>query len=113
MSCDRENFPNERETELLECTIEALELLYAEASHSVSPRSSVSLISAMVVLMTLWCTHGVSNTFVDELLYYVSIELLPTENVLPKNHYIAKKMLQVLGLSYNIIYAYPLGCVLF
>ena len=67
----------------------------------------------MVVLMILWTTHGVSNAFATKLLHYLLGELLPKGNVLPAKHYTAKKMLQTLGLAYNIIHACPSGCVLF
>lgn len=101
------------DTEFADSTIEALELLYSEASHPLYPGSTVSLISAVVVIMTLCSTHGVSNAFVTELLHYLSEELLPKGDVLPAKHYTAKRMLQALGLSYNIIHACPAGCVLF
>ena len=115
MTQDSENMPNEDidDTEFADSTIEALELLYSQASHLVYPGSSVSLISAVVVLMTLCTTHGVSNAFVTELLHYLSGELLPKGNVMPAKHYTTKRMLQALGLAYNIIHACPSGCVLF
>jgi hypothetical protein len=55
----------------------------------------------------------VSNDFVTELLHYLSEELLPEGNVLLASHYKAKRMLQALGLAYNVIHACPSGCVLF
>ena len=115
MTQDSDNMPNEDidETKFADTTIEALELLYSQASHPVYPGSSVGLISAVVVLMTLCTTHGVSNTFATGLLHYLSRELLPKENVLPAKHYTTKGVLQALGLAYNIIHACPPGCVLF
>lgn len=112
---DSENRPNDDtdEADFADSTVEALELLYSEASHPVYAGSSVSLISAVVVIMTLCTTHGVSNAFVTELLHYLSGELLPKGNVLPAKHYKAKIMLQALGLAYNVIHACPAGCVLF
>ena len=101
------------EADFADSTVEALELLYSQASHAVYPGSTVSLISAVVVIMTLCTTHGVSNAFVTELLHYLSEELLPEGNVLPAKHYSAKRMLQALGLAYNVIHACPAGCVLF
>lgn len=100
MTRDAENIANDDEhtPESTDYTIEALELLSAQASRPLYPRSSVSLISAVVVLMTLCTTYGVSNDFVTELLHYLSEELLPEGNVLPASHYKAKRMLQALGL---------------
>ena len=115
MTREAENIANDDEhpPELPDYTIEALELLSTQASRPLYPGSSVSLISAVVVLMTLCTTHGVSNDFVTELLHYLSEELLPEGNVLPASHYKAKRMLQALGLAYNVIHACPSGCVLF
>jgi hypothetical protein len=73
MTRDDENIAidDEHPPELPDYTIEALELLSAQATRPVYPGSSVSLISAVVVLMTLCTTHGVSNDFVTELLHYL------------------------------------------
>jgi hypothetical protein len=95
MTRDAEKIANDDDQfpDLPDHTIEVLELLSAQASRPLYPGSSVSLISAVVVLMTLCTTHGVSNDFVTELLHYLSEELLPEGNVLPASHYKAKRML--------------------
>jgi hypothetical protein len=45
------------------------------------------------------CTmHGVSNTFTDELLKYLSTSMLPKENYLPTSFYYAKNAVRKMGL---------------
>jgi hypothetical protein len=90
-----------------------LEELYASVSHPVYRGSPVSMISAIVVLLTMCSTHGVNNTFVDELLTYLYTNLLPEGNSLPSEHYSAKTIVKKLGLSYTVIHACPDGHVLF
>ena len=90
-----------------------LEELYASVSHPVYCSSPVSMISAIVVLLTMWSTHAISNTFVDELLTYLSTNLLPEGNSLPSKYYSAKTIVKKLGSSYSVIHACPNGHVLF
>jgi hypothetical protein len=94
-----------------------LEKLYRQASvpiwQSEQSRSSVSVISAIVVIMTMCTTHGVSNAFADELLRYLSTSLLPTENLLSSSFYHAKNSVRKMGLDYNVIHCCPEGHVLF
>jgi len=69
---------------------------------------NVSIISATIVLVNMVVIHRVSNTYMDKLLKYLSIVLLPANNMLPSNHYEAKKLIRKLGLNYNIIHPYLL-----
>jgi hypothetical protein len=89
--------------DLEEHSIRRLEQLYAQASIPLYSRSSVSMISAVVVLLHMYTTHGTSNTFQEELLKHLSICLLPAENILPSSFDQAKNTVRKLGLSYNII----------
>jgi len=57
--------------------------------------------------------HGVSNSYIDELLKYLSIVLLPAMNMLPSSHYEAKKLIRKLGFNYDIIHTCPNGCVFY
>lgn len=75
--------------------------------------SSVSVISAVVVLMTMCTTHGVSNAFTDELLKYLSTSLLPSDNSLLTSFYHAKNKIRKMGLNYHSIHYCPVGHVLF
>jgi hypothetical protein len=90
-----------------------LEDLYASVSHPLYRRSKVSMTSAFIVILTMCSTHGISNTFVDELLNYLSTTLLPTGNSLPSKHYAAKTIVRRLGLSYSMIHACIDGHVIF
>lgn len=52
-------------------SLSELEDLYARVSCPLYPGSKVSLISAVVVILTMCSTHSVTNVFVDELLKYL------------------------------------------
>jgi hypothetical protein len=87
--------------------------LYEQATTLVWGNSTVSVISATIVLMNMAVIHGCSNAFMDELLRYLSSSLLLGENQLPRGHYEAKKLIRKLGLAYDIIHACPSGCILY
>jgi hypothetical protein len=99
--------------EELEESMEKLDEMYRQASQPVYAGKSVSIISAVIVIINMAVIHGVNNTYVDELLSYLSTVLLPTGNQLPSTHYEAKKLIRKLGMNYDIIHACPDGCVLF
>jgi hypothetical protein len=63
--------------------------------------------------MNMCSVFRVSNTFTDELFRFLSGDLLPMPNKLPKTHYAARKSIQRLGLTYNNIHACPNGCILY
>jgi hypothetical protein len=94
-----------------------LEKLYRQASIPVWQTggyvSSVSVISAIVVIMTMCTTHGVSNAFADELLRYLSTSVLPKGNCLPNSFYHAKNSIRKMGLEYSVIHCCLDGHVLF
>jgi hypothetical protein len=73
----------------------------------------VSIVSATIVLINMSVIHGVSNTFMDELLKYLSSILLSRENALLHSHYEAQKLIRKLGLNYELIHSCPSGCVLY
>jgi len=102
--CDDENLSN---------TEEVADDLYEQATRAVYRGTNVSVISATIVLVNMAVIHGVSNSYVDELLKYLSKVLLPGSNMLPGSHYEAKKLIRKLGLNYNVIHACPDGCVLY
>ena len=55
-----------------------------------------SILAATILMMTLCTIHGVSNKFVDHLSTLFREHLLPSENMLPKNLYAAKILIQKL-----------------
>ena len=75
--------------------------------------SGLSMLCATLLIVNCCKTHGVSNTFINELLMLLSMSILPVGNCLPKTEYEASKILKKLGLTYNMIHACPKGCCLF
>ena len=75
--------------------------------------STLSMLCATLLIVNCCKTHGVSNTFMNELLMLLSMSILPVGNCLPKTEYEASKILRKLGLAYNMIHACPKGCCLF
>ena len=74
---------------------------------------TLSMLCATLLIVNCCKTHGVSNTFLNELLVLLSMSILPVGNCLPKTEYEASKILRRLGLAYNMIHACPNGCCLF
>jgi hypothetical protein len=77
--------------------LDHLEELYMQASRLVYSGINVSIVSTTIVLMNMAMVHGVSNSFMNELLEYLGSVLLP------RMHYEAKRLIQRLGLNYKII----------
>ena len=75
--------------------------------------SMLSMLCATSLIVNCCKTHGVSNTFMNELFMLLSMSILPIGNCLPKTEYEASKILRRLGLAYNMIHACPNGCCLF
>jgi hypothetical protein len=90
-----------------------LEGLYTEATTPVYSGSKMSVGSATIVIMNMSSVFRVSNTFTDELFRFLSGDLLPLPNKLPKTHYAARKSIHRLDLNYNNIHACPTGCILY
>lgn len=76
-------------------------------------RSSLSSLSATLLLLMSCRTHGCSTAFIDELFKLLSKSILPTANSLPTSEYLASKRLRELGLAYKSIHACPNSCLLF
>jgi hypothetical protein len=75
--------------------------------------STLSMLCATLLIVNCCKTHGVPNTFMNELFMLLSMSILPVGNCLPKTEYEASKILRRLGLGYNMIHACPNGCCLF
>ena len=90
-----------------------LDGLYTEATTPVYAGSKTSVVSATIIIMNMCSVFRVSNTFTDELFRFLSGDLLPMPNKLPKTHYDARKSIRRLGLTYNNIHACPNGCILY
>ena len=93
--------------------VDELDGLYREAITPLYPGSKMSVVSATIIIMNMCSVIRVSNTFTDELFRFMSIDLLPISNKLPKTHYAARKSIRCLGLHYNNIHACPNGYILY
>jgi len=94
-------------------TLDGLEELYKQATTPVYVDSKTSVVLATVIIMNTCAIFYVSNKFMDELLRYLSKDLLPRGNLLPGTHYLTRKSIRRLGLNYKNIHACPDGCVLY
>jgi hypothetical protein len=87
--------------------------LLEDAIHELYSGIRCTKLAATILLQNLYTVHGVSNNFTDELFTILHRHLQPEGNILPKNHYAAKSLTSMLGLSYNSIHACGKECVLF
>ena len=87
--------------------------MYQQASQPMFLEKSVSIVSAIIVIINMVVVHGISNFYVVELLTYLSIVLMSGGNHLPNTHYEAKKLIHKMGMNYKIIHACPNRCILF
>ena len=94
-------------------TMQGLEELYEQCTTPLYTGSKCSVVSATIVIMNMCVVFGVSNNFTSELLRYLSEDLLPADNKLPRSQYAAAKTIRKLGMNYNNIHACPDGCVLY
>jgi len=91
--------------------VDVVDELYKQPTREMCNGVNVSVISATIVLVNMVVIHGMSNLYMNKLLKYLLIVLLPMRNMLSSSHYKAKKLIRKLGLNYNIIHACPNGCV--
>jgi hypothetical protein len=54
----------------------------------------ISCLIAIILLMNLVITYGVSNVFVDELFTLMKVDLFSKDNNLPKSLYRAKRVVK-------------------
>jgi hypothetical protein len=72
-----------------------------------------SKLSATLILMNIYITHGCSNKYLDELLSLLHKFIFHVNNCLPPTMYRAKSLTQKLGMECNIIHAWKMGCILY
>jgi hypothetical protein len=87
--------------------------MFQEARTPLYEGCSTSCLTTSLLLLNLITTHGVNNTFANELFTLLRCDLFLKDNTLPKSMYQSKKVVWRLGLSYNSIHAYYNGCVMF
>ena len=107
------NAVDDEDTDVDMDTVHDMERLYEHATTALFDGASCSILSATIVILNMCVVFRVSNKFTDELLQYLSTDLLPKQNKLPSSHYEARKMIRKLGLQYNNIHCCPDGCVLY
>ena len=73
---------------------------------------SFTWLSAVLGLVNLKARFGWSEKSFTELLVLLK-NMLPEENILPKSHYEAKKILCPVGMEYQKIHACPNGCIMY
>jgi hypothetical protein len=65
-------------------SLQKLKIIYAARSVPLWSNYRISIISAVVVIMTMCTTYDVTNSFVGELLRYLSTSsILPNDNLIP------------------------------
>ena len=74
--------------------------------------TSFTKLSAVLALVNLKAQFGWSDKSFSELLMLLKT-ILPADNVLPKNHYEAKKILCPVGMQYEKIHACCNDCILY
>jgi len=85
----------------------------SEACCPLYTRARCSKLSATLILLNIYTTHGCSNKFLDELLSFLHKFILLVDNCLPPTVYHAKSLTHKLGMDYNIIHACKMGCILY
>lgn len=104
------NFPVEGNVEL---NMADMEYLIQESTEPLYDGCAVNRLQAGIVLMNMVNLYGVPHTFVDELLRFMAIDLLPQSNCLPCNTYEMKKMIMKMGLEHEAIHCCSNGHILY
>lgn len=86
-------------------TVDGLEELFKQATTPLYAESKCSVVSVTIIIMNMCTIFWVSNRFINELLRYLSTDLLPADNKMPRTYYIARCSIQKLGLNYNNVHA--------
>ena len=91
------------------------QLLEESARTPLFAGSSVTQLGSTLLLLNCLRTHGASNMLVNEVFSILSKSVLPKPNSLPVNEYQASKVLNDLGLAYDLIHCCPgpSTCILF
>lgn len=88
-----------------------IEALFYKATTPLYKGCSISMLSTRLLLLSLNIVHGVTHTFMDELFSSLQKKLLSKNNKMLISSYEARKLIKLLGLTYDSIHAN--GCVFF
>lgn len=83
------------------------------SSETIYDGCKVNRLEVAIVLMTMASLFSVPYTYLDELLKFLSQDLLPKSNKLPQTSYEARQMVLKLGLKHKAIHCCPDEHVLF
>ena len=90
-----------------------MEHLLNESTTLVYENCLVNRLQAGIILLNMCNLFGVPNTFLDELLMFLSGDLLPRSNCLPRSSYETKRMVMRMGLEHQAIHCCPEGHILY
>jgi hypothetical protein len=82
-----------------------MDAMLAKALTLLYEGSTTNMLSTILLLLNLRIVHGVSNVFMNELLSFLHLELLPKVNKMSAITYKALKLVKTLGLNYDSIHA--------
>ena len=106
-----EDTPNPEEA--LPVDADAMDEMISESTQPVWDGCGINRLQAGIILMNMCNLHGVPNTFLDELLTFLSSDLLPRGNNLTRTTYETKRMVMKMGLEHVPIHCCPAGHVLY
>jgi hypothetical protein len=97
----------------LEVDVDAMDEMIWESTQPVWDGYGINRLHAGIVLMNMCNLHGVPNTFLNELLTFLSADLLPRGNNLTWTTYETKRMVMKMGLEHVSIHCCRDGHVLY
>lgn len=80
-----------------------MEELLQESTQPLYEGCGVNRLQTSIVMMNMINLYGVPQTFLDEMLCFLSADLLPQANSLPRNAYKMKRMIMKMGLEHEAI----------
>jgi hypothetical protein len=87
--------------------------LMRKCSELVYKGCPINRFQAAVVIMNIMNLYGISNSSFDEILWFLSKDLLLQSNSLPRSLYKIKRMIMRIRLEHKQIECYCQGCILY
>ena len=101
------------EQESMDLNVSDMEQLIRESTEVLYEGCAINRLQAAIVLLNMANLYAIPNTFMDELLSFVAIDLLPQSNYLPRSTYEMKRMIMRMGLQHRAIDCCPNGHILY
>ena len=89
------------------------EELVRESTEPIYEGCKMNRLEVAIILITMCSLFSIPYSFLDELLKFLSQDLFPKSNCLPRTSYEARQMVRKLGVSHEAIHCCPDGHVLF